>query len=189
MLEKLVIDSNTWSDRFADELYSYARWKVSDNEAARDLVQDTFLAAVRNLPNFRGDSSERTWLFAILKNKILDFYRSRYKKAPSESLDESNGLQEQFEENGHWRQERMPHQWASKEIDSLRQKEFFEVLGKCRDRLTGQQQLVFALKYIEDRDADDICKELDITSSNYWVLLHRARVQLRECLELNWINS
>lgn len=189
MSEKPEVNASTWSERFADELYSYARWKVSDNEAARDLVQDTFLAAVRNLPNFRGDSSERTWLFAILKNKILDFYRSRYRKAPSESLDQSNEVQDPFTEKGHWREERMPHQWASNEIDLLRQKEFFEVLANCRDRLSGQQQLVFALKYIEDRDADEICKELDITASNYWVLLHRARVQLRECLEHNWMNS
>jgi RNA polymerase sigma-70 factor (TIGR02943 family) len=189
MSEKQEVDSNTWSERFADELYSYARWKIGDNEAARDLVQDTFLAAVRNLPNFRGDSSERTWLFAILKNKILDFYRSRYRKAPSESIHNTDDIQDPFKENGHWRQERMPHQWASKEVDALQQKEFFEVLGKCRDRLSGQQQLVFALKYIDDFDAEEICKELDITASNYWVILHRARVQLRECLEHNWINS
>lgn len=188
MLDKEAVEPKTWSERFADELYSYARWKVSDEEAARDLVQDTFLAAVKNLPNFRGDSSERTWLFAILKNKVLDYYRSKYRKAPSESIQTIEGEQSAFEDGGHWRESRMPHQFKSKDVDPLQQKEFFEVLSKCRDKLTPQQQLVFALKYLEDRDADEICKELDITSSNYWVLLHRARVQLRECLEKNWIN-
>jgi len=188
MSGKEEINAATWSERFADELYSFARWKVSDEEAAKDLVQETFLAAVKNLPNFRGDSSERTWLFAILKNKVLDHYRSKYRKAPSTTIETLDAEQNAFAENGHWRESRMPHQFKSNEPDPLQQKEFFEVLTKCRDNLTNQQQLVFALKYLEDRDADEICKELDITASNYWVLLHRARVQLRECLEHNWIN-
>ena len=188
MLGKEEINAATWSERFADELYSFARWKVSDEEAAKDLVQETFLAAVKNLPSFRGDSSERTWLFAILKNKVLDYYRSKYRKAPSDTIEALDAKHNAFAENGHWRESRTPHQFKSTEPDPLQQKEFFEVLTKCRDKLTNQQQLVFALKYLEDRDADEICKELDITASNYWVLLHRARVQLRACLEYNWIN-
>jgi len=180
------VDAGTWVDRFADELYSFAKWKVSNEETARDLVQDTFFAAYRRIEEFRGESSERTWLFAILKNKILDFYRSKYRKQEHLSLPEENDF---FESKGHWKKDALPGNWHSKEVDALQQKEFFQVLSACRDKLTAQQQLVFAYKYLEDKDANEICKEMNISSSNYWVLLHRARVQLRSCLEKNWINK
>lgn len=177
---------SSWVSRFADELYSFAKWKVNDEELAKDLVQETFLAAFRKADEFRGDSTERTWLFAIIKNKILDHYRNKYRKQPTDTIPADDDL---FTSNGAWKKDALPQNWQSKEVDALRHKEFFIVLNKCKDNLTNQQQLVFAYKYLEDKDADEICKDMDISSSNYWVLLHRARVQLRACLEKNWINQ
>ena len=182
-----LLNPETWPDLYADELYSFARWKVGDEDIARDLVQDTFLSGFKNKDGFRGDSSERTWLFAILRNKILDHYRSKYRKPIHESTD-LNSEDGHFKKNGHWNAESLPGSWDADTDSLVQNKEFFLILERCKDRLSAQQKLVFVLKYLEDRDADEICKELNIQSSNYWVILHRARVQLRDCLQKNWFN-
>ncbi len=177
-----------WVELYGDDLFSYARWKVADEESAQDLVQETFLSALKSLSTFRGESQEKTWLFSILKHKISDHYRKLYARAPHESLEKGEEkIQNWFSEDGHWKAERKPHVWKSDEKDVLESKEFYTILSSCRDKLNKQQQVIFALKYLEDRDADEICKELSISTSNYWVIIHRARLQLRECLEINWL--
>jgi len=187
MEDNPLIDPTKWVETYADELYSFARWKVRNEETAQDLVQETFLSALKSSKGFRGESSEKTWLKAILKNKILDYYRKQYQQIKHEPiLDESEGLAYWFAEDGHWKKDRRPESWKNKEADPIESREFYRVLNTCKDKLPPKQQLLFTAKYLDDQDSNEISKELAISSSNYWVLLHRIRIQIRECLEKNW---
>ncbi len=179
---------DTWIDKYSDMLYRYAFPRVNDDAVAKDLVQDTFLAAWRNFDNFKGEISEKNWLYTILKNKIIDHYRKASTRL-TESLpnisDDEDSI-DSFDNGGRWLKDAAPQPWNIDYNKPLQSKEFFEVLRKCKNQLKEMQNIVFTLKYLEGMKSEEICKALNITPSNYWVLLHRAKVQLRTCLEKNW---
>ncbi len=184
---KSTLNPKLWVKTFSDTLYRFAVSRVSNTEIAKDLVQETFLAALRNVETFKGEISEKNWLFMILKNKIIDHYR---KKASSlffelnELLESTNPY---FDENDHWTPDTAPRDWGLNYSSTVESKEFYEILNKCMDKLSEIMKIVFTLKYLDERESDEICKELNITSSNYWVIMHRAKLQLRGCLEKKWI--
>lgn len=166
-------------------LYRYALPRVNDEDTAKDLVQETFLAAWRNYENFKGEISEKNWLYTILKNKIIDHFR----KASTRLTDRLPGLANEepyFDENLHWTQAASPNDWGDSADEAVNRKEFYDILKNCKSKLKKIQDMVFTLKYQEDMDSEEICKALNITSSNYWVLIHRAKLQLRVCIEKNW---
>lgn len=175
-----------WPDRYGDELYRFARGRVQDPIAAEELVQDTFLSALGAVSTFRGDASERTWLFVILKRKLIDYYRrqARATFVGLETLDDSGPRETDFfiPTNGHWADTQAPMAWQNAEA-ALEQEETHEALRRCQQRLTPQQQAVFALRFEDDLPAEDICRELSISPANYWVIIHRAKLRLRRCLE------
>lgn len=178
------LNAEKWVSDYGDMLYRFALPRVNDTEIAKDLVQDTFLAAWRNYENFKGEISEKNWLYAILKNKIIDHFR----KASTRLTDSMPGMADEeayFDEAQHWTASAAPNEWDAGE-SPIEKKEFYEVLRKCKTRLKKIQDTVFTLKYLEGLDSEEICKELNITASNYWVLIHRAKLQLRACLEKNW---
>ncbi len=187
-----------WPARFGDELYRLALSRVADAVAAEELVQETFVSALGALPSFRGQASERTWLFAILKRKIIDHYR-RQARSPFVSLAptaEEEAPESRFfhARGGHWREEQYPTDWAVGGDEGrgdvlLEQQEFQAILRRCQQRLPPQQLAVFVLRFVEELPAEDICQELRITASNYWVIVHRAKLQLRRCLEKNWFQD
>lgn len=185
-----------WIRKHGDYLFSLAVLRVGNKQTAEDLLQETFLAAIRAINDFRGDSSERTWLVSILKNKIIDHYRKRdVLRETASYLDESDQSFHQgfFEDDpmryGHWRRERAPREWAiSVEPDAMNG-ELGAVLQQCMQSLPEKLRSVFTAKYIEEEKSENICKELGITSSNYWVLIHRAKIIVRECLGRNWFDS
>ncbi len=176
-----------WPDRFGDELYRFALSRVSDADVAEELVQETFLSALDGLATFRAEASERTWLFVILRRKIIDHYR-RAARAPHVGLDafgDGGGPTEAdyFDpSNGHWTAEQAPHSWLRADA-ALEQQELHEVLRLCQERLPRQQGAVFVMRFIEELSAEEICQELGLSSANYWVIVHRAKLQLRRCLE------
>jgi len=179
------LDAKKWVNNYGDMLYRYALPRVNDSEVAKDLVQDTFLAAWRNYDNFKGEISEKNWLFTILKNKIIDHFR----KSSTRLTDNLPGIADSdpyFHEAEHWTSVSAPRDWKTDTDSVIDRKEFYEVLSKCKGMLKEIQNSVFTMKYIDGRESDDICKELNITTSNYWVLIHRAKLQLRACLEKNW---
>jgi RNA polymerase sigma-70 factor (ECF subfamily) len=180
-----------WIENYADSLFNFAVVHVSDREIARDLVQETFLSALQNLTSFRGDSSEKTWLFSIMKNKIIDHYRrsATDKTVSFAGPDNSFELDSYFGEDGEWKESAAPISWSENGHDDYRSKEFQETLRKCLERLTAQCRAVFSLKHFDELESEDICKELDISTSNYWVLMHRAKLVLRRCIEKNWIQA
>ena len=185
-----MLEPHGWVARHADYLYAYAVARIDDEEMARDMVQETFLAALVRVEKFEGKSSERTWLTAILKNKIIDIYR---KKASgllkrTESLHDENGQQDFFEEEtGHWKAEYVPRAFGIESYDPLAGKEFNQILRKCMQKLPALWLSVFTMKHVDDLDTKIICSELNVTPSNFWVIIHRAKVNLRACLQKNWI--
>jgi len=191
MIENEKTISSKWIDNYADGMFNYTFIRLRDRETAKDLVQDTFLSALQNLDSFRGDSTEKTWLYSILKNKIIDYYR---KKASDKTISYSgvNGtsnLNYYFDEQGEWKVSVRPLDWGETGYEKLHSKEFMEILHKCLSILTEQGRAIFIFKYIEEMEFEEICKELEISSSNYWVIMHRSKLQLRQCIDKNWINA
>lgn len=176
-------------ENYSDYLYNYAITRVNDEHIAEDLVQDTFVAAIKSIKNFESKSKESTWLIAILKNKIIDHYRKKVNKYHQESIETLHNTNDYFDNRGSWRTDQRPTDWHLGSGHSVDQKEFYEVLQKCIGRLNELQRIAFVMKHLDDEDTDDICKELQITTSNYWVIIHRAKLQLRKCLEINWIDN
>lgn len=176
-------DPGKWVDNYADTLYAYTMARVNDMQQAEDIVQNTFLSAWKGRETYKGQASEKNWLFAILKNKIIDHFRKQSQNKVTAIADEK----EMYFEDGHWKAESAPKEWGIDMDQPVETKEFYSVLDKCKQKLKDIQQSVFVMKYMEDIDADEICKVLNITPSNYWVLIHRAKLHLRKCLEKNWI--
>jgi RNA polymerase sigma-70 factor (TIGR02943 family) len=173
-----------WVENYADALYAYTLARVNDVQQAEDIVQNTFLSAWKARETYKGQASEKNWLYAILKNKIVDHFR----KQTSSRITLSTGEEElYFDEGGHWTGETTPKEWGVHLDQPVEAKEFYSILDKCKQKLKDIQQSVFVMKYMEDIESEEICKVLNITPSNYWVLIHRAKLNLRKCLEKNWI--
>ncbi|MGZ3905013.1 MAG: sigma-70 family RNA polymerase sigma factor [Bacteroidia bacterium] len=185
-----------WVDNYADYLYTYAYMRVNDEDEARDLVQDTFLSALKAQNSYKGEASEKTWLVSILKRKVIDLYRKNAVRK-NESFEESEQYKVAYghyftEEGfipGEWQKNNAPKQWNVDAGSNLESGEFSKILKACLGKLPKTWSSVFTLKHVEEESSEKICKELDITPSNYWVILHRAKLQMRECLEKNWIKA
>ncbi|GAA4356557.1 sigma-70 family RNA polymerase sigma factor [Hymenobacter saemangeumensis] len=186
-----------WLARYGDDLYRYALGRVSDASTAEELVQETLLSALNALDSFRAQASERTWLFVILKRKVIDYYR-RQAHSPFVALDLSPEQAPEAEffhpHDGHWREEHYPQEWAVGADEgrgdlALERAEFHQILQRCQQRLSPQHLAVFVLRFVEELPAEEICQELSISAANYWVIVHRAKLHLRRCLEKNWFQS
>lgn len=182
-----ILKPETWVKLYSDTLFYFASARIADKETAKDLVQETFLSALRNLDNYKGEISEKNWLYTILKNKIIDHYRKRSSIVLSELDDLFKQTESFFDEGDHWRKDAMPKEWNVDYSMPMESDEFNEILNKCIEKLNELSRIVFSMKYLDEKESDEICKELSITSSNYWVIIHRAKLQLRGCLEKNWI--
>lgn len=184
--ENLTLTPQLWVERYADFLYKYAVVRVNDDEIAKDLLQETFFSALKGVSNFKGESSERTWLVAILKHKIVDHYR-KTSNLRSKSATNQNTEEEFFEEdNGHWNKENRPVEFNSVK-DELEEKEFTAVLKKCIKKMPELWAAVFTMKHIDEEETEDILKQLSISSANFWVIIHRSKLNLRACLQKNWL--
>jgi RNA polymerase sigma-70 factor (ECF subfamily) len=163
--------------------------RVRHPEVAEDLVQETLFAAVRTSANFRGTSSERSWLYGILKNKICDYFR---KLAYEVSFTDLEFLEDEMSHkfiDQDWNHELGPAEWKPDPQAALDRKEFWETFRSCLHKLPQRVADVFMLREMEEMDSAQICEALRISKDNLWVMLHRARMALRECLELNWFEK
>lgn len=189
-IDNFEVDPHKWVSRYADYLYAYAASRLNDEDLARDLVQETFLAALERKENFKGKSTEKTWLTAILKNKIVDVYRSRSTRHAKETdIANTDYTDADFfdQTNGHWNEQHHPSVLGIEQSDALGNKEFQRILEACMKKLPSIWFSVFLMKHIQDETTETICKELKLTSSNFWVIIHRTKVNLRSCLQKNWI--
>lgn len=183
-----------WVNLYTDSLYNWALHKVNKPALAEDLVQDTFLAAYKSISKFQNKSQPKTWLLSILKNKIADHYRKQYKmQTVSESElggQNSEGLLDRFfNHDGEWRKEMRPGNWDDEESELLDNHDFLEILKKCMNLLNQKSHLAIQYKFLEEKEGKVICQELGITPSNFWQLLHRAKLQLRGCIDNNWFKN
>ncbi len=178
-------DPDTWLDQHGDSLYRFALMRVREPATAEDLVQETLLAAWRAKDRFAGGSAERTWLIAILKNKIIDHYRRTRDELPlPDNADTDDAIDALFAKHSdHW--VRFPAAWA-KPDDAMEQAEFWRVFQDCLTALPARQAQLFTLSEIDGLSTDELCKVAAAQPSNVWVMLHRARLRLRECLEKQW---
>ncbi len=186
-IKKHILNPEKWVGLHADYLFNYTISRINNHDLAKDLVQDTFFAGLKAMNNFQGKASERTWLISILKRKIIDYYRkinSAKGKAEVKMNFYSDGDRE-----GEWIEERVPSDWGSDIEKRIENEELFNVLEKCIGSLPEKYAIVFRMKTIQQFDTEEVCKELDITSSNLWVIIHRARTQLRKCMEENWFRN
>ncbi len=165
---------------YTKDLFSYAITKVHQKELAEDLVQDTFLSAYQSYENYKEKSNVKTWLFSILKHKIADYYRSKYKQNIELSPDFIDTF---FDEYHRWKPEYRPTNWGD-EKELLDDPEFSKVLHNCFEKLPQKWSSAVQLKFLEEHDSKTICSKLEITTSNFWQIIHRAKLLLRNCLEL-----
>ena len=173
-------------------LVRYAMAQLRDPLLAEEAVQEALLAAVEGLAAFQGHSTLRTWLTSILRYKIADQQRrvvqdrARMETGDADSHDDEAWLDALFDETGHWRDP--PQAWANPEA-ALEQRRFWETFERCLDRLPARGGRVFFKREVLGEDTDDICRAEGISPSNCWVILHRARLGLRSCLELHWFGT
>ena len=182
-----TLTPNKWVDNYADYLFNYAIARVNNSNTAKDLVQETFFAGLKSAKNFEGKSTERTWLVSILKRKIIDYYRKTNSKKGQAEIRMS--FYDNGDNEGNWIEERVPQSWGNDAEKSIETEELKSQLDDCIDKLPEKYAMVFKMKTIQQFETEDICKELDITPSNLWVIIHRARTQLRSCMEQNWFNK
>jgi RNA polymerase sigma-70 factor (TIGR02943 family) len=190
---KHTLKPQMWVEQHGNYLFNYAIVRVNDREKAEDLVQETFLAGLKAKDNFQGKSSERTWLISILKRKVIDTYRKQYSSKVSSmseyEQDISDGDFYRTEDpfKGHWLEGKGPHSNSLMPEDEMEEEELREIISRCIKNLPPNLAAAFAMKMINEADSDEICKELGITSSNLWVMLHRARLKMRTCVESKWL--
>ncbi|MBS0336521.1 MAG: sigma-70 family RNA polymerase sigma factor [Proteobacteria bacterium] len=176
-------------DRHRPQLLKYAMLQLRNHAQAEDAVQETMVAAIKGAQGFAGGSSVRTWLIGILKHKIIDSIR---KSSREQSLDldrhesSPDDMDVLFKPDGHYAD--MPADWGNPE-EALSRQRFFEVLEECMESLPKATAQAFAMREVMGLDTGEICENLSISASNCWVLLYRARMRLRECLERNWIGA
>ncbi len=181
------LNPSAWVDLYGDDLYRYAMSRLRDAEAAEEVVQETFVSGLRYVEQYSGKGSEGGWLMGILKRKIIDLVRSRTRATSLTNDDGSDPSEALFDQSGRWREDIRSAGYQP--LDSLERVEFWKILRKCMDTLPARHAGVFTLREMEDESTEKICKELEITPSNLWVILYRARLQLANCMKTRWQHS
>ncbi|EMI22724.1 RNA polymerase sigma-24 related protein [Rhodopirellula maiorica SM1] len=179
-----AINPAVWVDDYGDNLYRFALSRLRDAEAAEEVVQQTFLAGLEHIKQYSGQGSEQGWLLGILKRKIIDFIRVRNRTNQFSDEEVGDPLDRMFDSKGHWR--RNVHSTLLQPLQSIEREEFWPILRRCLQDLPNRQADAFTLREIDEFRTKEICKQLSISPSNLWVLLHRARLRLANCMKTRW---
>lgn len=188
-LDHHISDPALWVDKHGDYLFRYAMMRLRNKDLAENAVQETFLAALKGKDSFSGRSSESTWMIGILKHKIIDHYRKDFREKTVTDMQNFQFGEEQTIDGFYDAMEnpkKYPKDWMPDPQAVLHSKEFWHILKDCMSKLPSKVSHAFSMRELDDMDTAFICKELGITPTNLWVMLHRARLQLRACLEMNW---
>lgn len=171
------------------QMQRFATVQLADPSLAEDAVQEALLGALKSARSFGGRAALKTWVFAILKNKIADILRQRQRFVEADSLlrveAEEGDLDKLFDQRGHWQRDERPTHWEDPE-SAIKDKHFWRVFEACLDHLPGRQARVFMMREFIELESHEICDAVGISVSNLNVTLHRARLRLRACLENNW---
>ena len=183
-----ALDPDQWVDRYGDCLYHLALGRLHNPADAEHTVQETFLAAWQSRDTFPRESLESAWLIEILQHTIIDQMRAYYRQNPvTDALAEERIIQDFFEPAGH--PKKNPSAWAPDLGTLLTNEGFWEVLEKCNEKLPAAARDAFLLRDVDNIDCQIICEVLNVTQSHLWALLYRARLQIRQCLEINWFEN
>jgi RNA polymerase sigma-70 factor (ECF subfamily) len=172
-----------WLDDHADALFCFAFKRIGRRDVCEDLVQETFVAALKSRERFSGRSNERTWLIGILKHKTVDYLRRRSRNTAS-GPETDSWLESLFDERERWKVP--PGDWGANPESALERSEFWEVFEDCLRKLPGRLAVAFRLRAVEDQSSEVVCKELHASATNLWVMLHRARLRLSKCMDTRW---
>jgi RNA polymerase sigma-70 factor (TIGR02943 family) len=176
------LNPDDWLDQYGDALFRFALARVKTREIAEDLVQEVFISAVQAKERFEGKSSEKTWLFSILKHKIIDhFRRNKAFVLFQDYAEDPDRMELFFNSKGGWK--KGPTHWRFNPGKALETKEFLDHFYRCLAGLPKRTADVFIHRVIDGLSTGEICKQLEITENNCWVILYRARMMLRKCLE------
>jgi len=191
---RTAVDPAAWVDEHGDYLFRYAVVRLRDEAVAEDVVQETLLSAIQSLRSYSGKATERTWLTSILKHKIVDHFRKSVREVPiGEEETDMSDLDVLFHREdqwqNHWANAFAPTDWNMSPEASLERSEFYMVLGMCMSKMPERVAGVFALREMDGLDSTEICELLSLSASNFWVIMHRARMLLRRCIELNWFKK
>lgn len=181
-----MTDPSAWIDAYGDRLYRYALSRVRDEGSAEDLLQDTFLTALKSRDRFKAESSELTWMTGILRNKIFEFYRRQAKEVPLLPSDEESDPESEFFAGRHWSASAAPRDWGGEPARKAESAEFSAALRRCLDALTRNVARAFILREMEGTEPKDAADALGIAPGHLAVLLYRARMRLRRCLERSY---
>ena len=178
------VDPSTWVEQYGDFLFRYAMSRLRDAEASEEVVQDCFVAGLRAVDQYAGKGDQRAWLLGILKRKIVDYIRQRNRAAVGQKHAGDDLTETLFDGKGRWRND--PRISPDQPSAPLERQEFWKIFRGCLKTLPARQAGAFTLREFEERSTEDICKDLSISSSNLWVLLHRARLRLANCMKARW---
>lgn len=192
--ESPTVDPASWVDEHGDSLFRFAFARLRDESLAEDMVQETLLSAIQSLTSYGGKSTERTWLTGILKHKIIDYYRKNSKQVQMTDEDtDLSSLDHFFERpdvwDGHWADTLRPVDPEQSPEQVLERSEFWQVMNGCLSALPARVANVFSLREMDGLTSEEICEVLCLSASNFWVIMHRARMQLRRCIEIKWFRK
>lgn len=178
--------------RMREDMMRFARLQLGSDDEAEDAVQEALAGALKNASSFRAEAALKTWFIAILKNKVADILRQRQRRpitaSQMQSPGDDNALPAVFDQKGMWRDAARPARWEDPEA-GLHSRQFLAVFDACLNRLPPQQGRVFMMREVVELETDEICSELDLSTTNVHVILHRARLALRACLQRHWFHE
>ncbi len=177
---------DTWVDAYGGILFRYTISRVPDHNIAEDIVQETLVAALAAQGKFNGQCAFSTWLVGILKHKVLDYFRAQHRQ-PAASLDDDKVVESMFNNMGHWRN--APKRWHMTAEQAAESAELSPLIQACLEALPPMQREAIVMRLMDDQAADEVCKTLQLSATNLYVLLHRARLRLRNCLEKKGVDQ
>lgn len=178
------------------QMLRFASNQLADDALAENAVQETLIKTITHHNSFKGKSAYKSWVFAILKNTITDMLRKNKREVHMSSLASNSEDDKQtdalldtlFDKTGHWQKVQKPAKWDTPD-ESLEQDSFWQVMEACLNNLPSEQARVFMMREYIGLDTNEICSECGITSSKFYVVMHRARLKLQTCLSANWFDN
>lgn len=174
------IDPKKWVNQHAHDLYRFAMVRLHNPELAEELVQETFAAGIQAIDQYSGTGEPGAWLMGILRRKIVDHYRRKARRATRNIENDEAIANHVYDSKGHWQS--FPRMFGRRPSYHLESEEIWEAFHQCLEDLPKKQAQAFEMREMEDRSTAEVCKELNISQSNLWVMLHRARNRLAKCL-------
>ena len=190
MTDQTLADSHSLIDVHGDFLYRFALVRVGNQDVAEDLVQETFLAALQGTFRESGPTAERRWMIGIMKHKIVDHFRRRSRESIQNPDQPDHRAEEAFLDDGHWKPEAAAMQaWPEQPDGLIERRQFWDALSGCMAGLPPRAAHVFTLRELDELETEQICELLQLTPTNFGVILHRARKQLRDCLSSRYFGQ